>query len=237
METGYTKDDLKRIIFYDLMSWFETTDNTNNIFNPGIIYIFGFCLFGLFTIGWIIINNYLLMILFFPLSLISLFASIRRTFQGLIYKNLESYFDGKEKIINSLQALENTVRSSIWREWIDPLETYNLSEQIDDCTKSFGPLYKSLKRKKWFQIFFQWETKIDILAVLTTEREWFYAYMLVLDKNIKEWMASHAGKIQIEASKIREMQSQETSVKNVISLASIRLESHIESLEKIWVKI
>ncbi len=203
-----------------------------------IIWIIVWTLYGGFLF-WIFYRDSIYLPLFFLISSIYplvIFYAVYKIFRFTLtisnYLRSITYFPLKSRLIPFLENFQKSVNKDLFTEWIDTVE-------IEDIQKSMGSISKLLSLVTWPLIAFRqiWshlpgEARNILERFISIETRWISDYIREFRYTLSVWMEAHKAELS-------EYQRRELEAKNeaIYSLASSRLTSHMENLEKVSVRL
>lgn len=238
---SYEIEKVKQYFLYSLFAppwddyskYWESLKSTQFIKESLVTSLIGTLLFlFLTTYIWISLLNswvpwFMYVIVLFPGLLMTpwFYQEYKKTWN---YAQLQKYFSLKSTLTPFLAKFKSSIEKDIFTEWINVLE-------IDDIRKTMNNISRAIRLISWPLLNFRKikgylspEAKNVLERFISIEMQWLSEYIEVFQKILSLWIAVHSQEL---TEYNRQLLKGENNA--ILDLASIRLQTHIENIEKV----
>lgn len=148
------------------------------------------------------------------------------------FSQLQKYFSFKSPLVSFLVNFKKSINTDVFSEWINIVELNTIRVNMENITKVLSlitwPLIEF--RKLWPQLPI--EARDVLEKFIAIEVRWVNEYIREFREILTAWMEIHQWELSV-------YQKNELDSKNkeIFSLVSTRLTSHIEDIEKVRVHV
>ncbi len=241
MPTLYRKEDFQKFILENITKGVSVNGRPASSVRDMLSFCLSFIWVGtgFLIIGLIILSSEFsgeaIIFTLFPLLFMGI--GIWKALQLRVYRNLEKYFEVKELLLEKQWLLEKLKKDDEEKEGIDPL----LVEEFGITLQTLGEAYTHLEKpvkvinKGWWH--FSKEARAKLEEFISTEQTWMVGYMRDCQSILWNWMSHHESELREIIEQNTEIQTTMPGWTDAITLANTRLDTHIESLEKVRIRL
>lgn len=241
MPTLYRKEDFQQFILENITKGVSVNGRPASSVRDMLSFCLAFIWVGagFFIIGLIILSSEFsggaIIFTLFPLLFIGI--GIWKALQLRVYRNLEKYFEVKELLLEKSLLLEKLKKDDEEKKGVDPLLVEEFAVTLRTLGEAYAHLEKPVKviSRGWWH--FSKDTRAKLEDFISTEQIWIVAYMRDCQSILWNWMSHHESELREIIEQNTEIQTTMPGWADAITLANTRLDTHIESLEKVRIRL
>ncbi len=241
MPTLYRKEDFQKFILENITKGVSIDGRPAKSVKD----MLSFCLSFIWVGTWFLIIGVIILssefsggaIIFTLFPFLFIGIGIWKALQLRVYRNLEKYFEMKELLLEKQWLLEKLKKDDEEKYGVNPLLVEEFAVTLRTLAEAYAHLEKPVKviSRGWGHFSKYARAKLE--DFISIEQTWMIDYMRDCQSILWNWMSHHE-------SELREIIEQNTEIQNTmpgwadgITLANTRLDTHIESLEKVRIRL
>ncbi len=242
MEQGYTKQEFQQFILENITKGVSVMNDRPASSIWDMIYfssLYTWVGTGFFILGLIMLSreDSGIVIIFTLFPLLFMGIGIWKALQLRVYRNLEKYFEVKELLLEKQWFLEKLKKDDEEKEGVDPLLVEEFAVTLQTLGEAYAHLEKPVKVISTGWWHFSKDTRAKLEDFISTEQIWMVAYMRDCQSILWNWMSHHESELREIIEQNTEIQTTMPGWADAITLANTRLDTHIESLEKVRIRL
>ena len=240
-DTGFTKSEFKAYIFENMKKFQngdgEVDKTPQDTLWGALFFILVWVIFmsaGLLILKYEWFSFWALLFTLFPLLHISVATWVLLQIQ--VYSNLWKYFDTKELLLQKDTLIKGLISKDMEDITINPLEVMSFVDTLSDITAAYSYILSPLSVAIEWRAYFKKDAQIKLLEFVERERLWLLQYTISYRDGIYLWLNNHQRELENTKAYIGSLSNETRDWINVLKTASVRLDWHIESIEKVRIK-
>ncbi len=170
------------------------------------------------------------------IPIIFIYIGIRQAFQLKLYNKLEKYFNIKEFLESKITLLENLKKKNEENSKIDLIDLEKFTLILNDLSEAYKNIWHPMTLINKNSLYFSEFAKKRLDQFIVIEKGWLLDYMLLCKSILQSWLQDHIEKLRELEQEIKKPSSHRAWVgQEILRVAAIRLDSHIDSLEGVLV--